>query len=72
MLAVSLAHSISGDASIGHSRTVWSAPAAANCSVGADRNRVHRVGVASEWVSDRLAGVGVPQPHRLNVAGAIT
>ena len=38
-------------------------------SVGAERHTVHRAGVAGQWGADRLAGVGVPQPHRLVVAG---
>ena len=37
--------------------------------VGAERHTRHRVGVAGQGGADRLAGVGVPQPHRLVVAG---
>ena len=70
MLAVSLAHSMSGEAKAGHSRTVLSSPAVASrCPSGLNATLEHRAGVAGEWGADRLAGVGVPQPHRLVVAG---
>ena len=70
MLAVSLAHNISGDASAGHSRTVWSALAEARrCPSGLNATPNTSAGVAGERGADRLAGVGVPQPHRVVVAG---
>ena len=37
--------------------------------VGAERHTPHPAGVAGERVADRLAGVGVPQPHRRVLAG---
>ena len=38
--------------------------------VGAERHVEHITVVAGQWVADRLAGVGVPQPHRRIPAGA--
>ena len=56
--------------SASHSRTVLSSPAeASRCPSGLNATLVHRAGVAGERVADRLAGVGVPQPHRAVVAG---
>ncbi len=63
--------------SASHSRTVLSSlPEAMPVPVGAERHADHRVGVAGERVADGLAGVGVPQPHRVVVtagddAGAV-
>ena len=55
--------------SASHSRTVLSSlPEAMRCAVGAERHAGHRVGVAGERLADGLAGVRVPQPHRLVVA----
>ena len=69
-MVVSLAHSMSGDASAGHSRTVVSSPAVASrCPVGAERHTPYRAGVAGEGVAEGVAGVDVPQPHRGVVAG---
>ena len=57
--------------SASHSRTVASALAeASRCPSGLNATLVHRAGVAGERGADRLAGVGVPQPHRRVVAGA--
>ena len=57
--------------SASHSRTVSSSPAlASRCPSGLNATLRHRAGVAGERVADRLAGVGVPQPHRAVVAGA--
>ena len=70
MLAVSLAHSMSGDATAGHSRTVASSLAGGEAvPVGAERHTDHRAGVAGERGAEGLAGVGVPQPHRAVGAG---
>ena len=56
--------------SASHSRTVPSALARGQpVPVGAERHTAHRAGVAGERGADRLAGVGVPQPHRAVVAG---
>ena len=53
-----------------HSRTVLSSLARGQpVPVGAERHTAHRAGVAGERVAERLAGVGVPQPHRVVVAG---
>ena len=53
-----------------HSRTVWSSLAEAiRCPSGLNATLAHPVGVAGERVAEGLAGVGVPQPHRLVVAG---
>ena len=55
--------------SASHSRTVLSTlPETMRVPVGAERHAGHRVGVAGQRLADRLAGVGVPQPHRLVVA----
>ena len=52
-----------------HSRTVLSPlPEAMRVPVGAERHTGHRAGVAGQRRADRLAGGGVPQPHRLVVA----
>ncbi len=52
--------------SASHSRTVLSAlPEAMRVPVGAERHAGHRVGVAGQRLADGLAGVGVPQPHRV-------
>ena len=53
MLAISLAHSMSGGATAGHSRTVASLLAEARwCPVGAERHTDHRAGVA--WLGHPL------------------
>ena len=52
-----------------HTRTVLSQlPEAMRLAVGAERHAGHRVRVAGQRRADRLAGVGVPHPHRLVVA----
>ena len=57
--------------SASHSRTVWSSLARGQpVPVGAERHTRHRAGVAGQGCADRLAGVGVPQPHRVVGAGA--
>ncbi len=49
-----------------HSRTVSSVPGGGQpVPVGAERHAVHRAGVAGERLPIGLAGVGVPQPHRV-------
>ena len=51
--------------SASHSRTVVSSLAdAKQTPVRAERHAGHRGGVAGERRTNRLAGVGVPQPHR--------
>ena len=53
-----------------HNRTVLSSPAlASRCPSGLNATP-HRAGVAGQGGADGLAGVGVPQPHRVVVAGA--
>ena len=37
--------------------------------VGAERHTEHLAGVPGERLADGLAGVGVPQPHRVVAAG---
>ena len=56
--------------SASHNRTVVSSLAEARrCPSGLNATVPHGVGVAGERCADRLAGVGVPQPHRVVPAG---
>ena len=53
-----------------HNRTVLSLLAEARrCPSGLNATLVHSVGVSGQRVADGLAGVGVPQPHRVVAAG---
>ena len=66
-MAVSLAHN--ADAAFGESgpqphRLVVTAGGEAG-AVGVERQTGHRVGVAGQWVADRVSGGRVPQPHRV-------
>ena len=71
MLAVSLSHNMSGDATASHSRTVASALALATCfPSGLNATLEHDAGVAGERVAQTFTGIDVPQPHRAVQAGA--
>ena len=66
-MVVSLAHiADAGSGYAGHSRTVLSSlPEAMRLPSGLNATLLHRVGVAGERIAEGLAGVGVPQPHRV-------